>query len=74
MVLSAVFIILSTKEEIIMQNLKKFRINYYGGASFWVCDDNEANKRTLTQAGVFFWRKKFQAADGSIVSRLEWND
>ena len=54
--------------------MRKFRINYYGGTSFWVCEDTETNRRILSNAGIFFWSKTFRAADGTVVSRLEWND
>ena len=57
-----------------MKNMRKFRINYYGGTSFWVCEDTETNRRILSNAGIFFWSKTFRAADGTVVSRLEWND
>ena len=57
-----------------MKNLKKFRINYYGSASLWACDDNERNRKILKQSNIFFWKKTFVAADGTTISRLEWND
>ena len=57
-----------------LKTMEKFRINYYGGASFWICSDTTENRKALANAGVFFWTKTFQAADGTFVSRLEWND
>lgn len=54
--------------------VEKFRINYYGGASFWICSDTEENRKALANAGVYFWKKTFKAANGETVSRLEWND
>lgn len=57
-----------------MLSIKKSRINYFGGASFWACEASEENKKILANAGIFFWEKTFRAADGNKVSRLEWND
>lgn len=57
-----------------MKRIEKVRVNNYGGASFWACEDTNENRKALANAGVFFWKKTFQAADGSYVSRLEWND
>ena len=57
-----------------MKKIEKSRINFYGGASFWACEDTTENRKALANAGVFFWTKSFKAADGSIISRLEWND
>lgn len=57
-----------------MKQIEKSRVNYYGGASFWICADTTENRRALANAGVFFWAKSFRAANGEKVSRLEWND
>ena len=57
-----------------MKNIEKSRVNYFGGASFWACEDTEENKKILANAGIFFWKKTFKAANGLTVSRLEWND
>ena len=57
-----------------MKNIEKSRVNYFAGASFWACEDSMENRRILANAGILFWSKTFQAADGSHVSRLEWND
>lgn len=57
-----------------MKNIRKFRINYFTGASFWACEDTTDNRIILANAGIFYWLKTFKAANGAIVSRLEWND
>ena len=56
---------------LIMKTIKKSRINYFGGASFWACEDNRENRKTLSNNGVFYWTHTFKAANGLTVSRLE---
>lgn len=57
-----------------IRTMEKTRVNNYGSASFWACEDNENNRRILANANIFYWKKTFIAANGLTVSRLEWND
>ena len=57
-----------------MKQIRKFRVNYFGSESFWVCEDTTKNREILRKEEKTFSCHTFMAADGSIVSRLEWND
>lgn len=54
------------------KSVNAFRVNYFGGSSFWVCDDTGENRAYLNSLGVQYTSNSFMAADGTKVRRLEW--
>lgn len=49
------------------------RISYYAGSSFWICDDTDENIRVLNSCGATYTINSFMSAEGTRVSRIEFN-
>lgn len=47
------------------------RINYYGCASFWICDCSVINKTILQNNNVNYCVNRFTSAAGTICERIE---
>lgn len=56
----------------IIKKVNASRVNYFGTASFWVCDATNENYKLLKENNINFTTHTFLANDGLTVTRFEF--